>query len=420
MPCLLQDALYYVVKALLELHDFALVGLLLQRLQPPLVGMDLADAPVLRSCRRQQTPSVVPHDVCAALLRLCHSPDEILRVQLPMGLLKAPAIASACIAVLVVVDPALADHILQPFFCPRRYLLRRCFAVKLVLHCHFVRFAAVLAAVLYHLPRVPDKILCSRAAVHFVFCVLADALRLAFRLPVEDPCKAFCVFLTDRLPHALQFRLCHAIRVSHVHLHDDPCEVLHAYVVRIPLQRRIPNIVVLSILVDRTDILAFIRKISRLDLRILRDLLRDFPACLGRFLFDPGFAERTVSTENPVCYLPRQVPDAALERPLCIRVHAVLHGRVGRGRRPCVRAIYAVPAVRLGVDRRRWEHDGIVSVVCMPLLGLHDSDGRRRKRADLQRLLQLLLCQVVLRDEIPCTLHRLRKRKSLLDIRLIL
>ena len=382
--------------------------------------MDFADAPVLWRRRCQQATGIIPHDVCAALLGLCHGADEVLRVQLPVGLLKTPAVASACIAILIVVDPTLTDHILQLFFSPHCYILRRRFAVKFVLHGHFVHVPAVLAALLHHLPRMPDKVLCPHAAVHLVFCVLADPFRLALRLPVEDPCKAFCVFLTDRLPHALQLRLGHAIRVSHVHLHDDPCEVLHAYVVRIPLQRRIPNIVVLSVLVDRTDILAFIRKISRLDLRILRDLLRDFPACLGRFLFDPGFAERAVSTENPVCYLPRQVPDAALKRPLCIRIHTVLHGRVGRGRCPCVCPIYAVPAVCLRVDCRRREHDGIVTVVCVPLLRLYDSDGRRRKRADLQRLLQFLLRQVVLRNEIPCTLHRLRKRKSLLDICLIL
>ena len=83
---------------------------------------------------------------------------------------------------------------------------------------------------------------------------------------------------------------------------------------------------------------------------------------------------------------------------------------------PCVVTVYLVAAEQLRVDGILAEHKRNVAVLAVAFVCLYDGNTRHRKPAKLCGIQQVLLCQVMQRQQVFCFLHRRFQRKLRLDI----
>ena len=152
-----------------------------------------------------------------------------------------------------------------------------------------------------------------------------------------------------------------------------------------------------------------IRSLHRIAVcQLLRDLLR---ALSGHFHVHRSGYHIAPGKFSP-SGLAAQLCKRIVQRSCLVRVHLVLHARPCRG--PRIRAVHPVCLIHHGVNSVAAKYQRYRPVLRVPFPGLHHRNGRRRHPAQLQRLAQVLLGQVVHRHQLLLSvhLHRCAKRKA--------
>ena len=140
-------------------------------------------------------------------------------------------------------------------------------------------------------------------------------------------------------------------------------------------------------------------------------LLRQFFPAQAACLVHSRTLHRSAVHKLSVKRLPACLIHPVFKVPHGIVVHLVLYARPCRG--PRIRAVHPVRLVHHGVNGVAAKYQRYRPVLCVPLPGFHHRNGRRRHPAQLQRLAQVLLGQVVHRHQflLAVHLHRCAKRK---------
>ena len=380
---------HHTVKVDAEVSQRLLVFLFAHRAQPRLVRVHLVHVPVFpcgRCCQRLRGHAV---HVRALGCRHVHGLHDVLRRVFPVRLRKA---ASAAVGhcVHAVVDAPIAQQSFQLRLHPVFHRLQRIVPASARCdHLHhlgrrgFLVDLARASAALIELLRAPDEVL-HPVREHVVLHVVVDALLLGFRSAVQEVGVFLCVDLPDGL-----FRRFHLFRrqaLAGHQLHRQPRHFLFAHRVEVPLNGRVAEETVeLLVTVHRFKALALALKECRLHLRMVRQLVGDLFRLPSGLILQSDLAQRAAALENAARKLAGQVLDVLIERPPRLVVHLALHQGVIVRRRPCVAAVDLVPAVRLRINGPAREDGGVFAVVGVPLFCLHDGDGRRRPRADVER-----------------------------------
>ena len=413
---------HHTVKIDAEVSQRLCVLLLAHRAQSCLVRVHLVHGFVFLRGRRRQRLRRDAVYICALGRGHVHGLHDVLGRVVPMCLRKA---ASAAVrhGVLAVVDAALAQQSFQLWLHPVLHRPQRIVPASAWCdHLHhlgrrsFLVDLARASAAFVELLRVPDEVLYT-VLEHIVLHVVVDALLFGFRSAVQEVCVFLCIDFPDGLLR--RFYLFRRQALAGHQLHRQPCHFLFAHRVDVSPDGRVAEeSVELLVATHRLKLLSFALKEGCLHLGMVRQLVGDFLRLHSGLIFQPDFPERAAAAEDTARKPAGKILDPVVERPPRLVVYAALHQGVIVRRRPCVAAVDLVPAVRLRINGPAREDGGVFAVVGVPLFCLHDGDGRRRPRADVECAPQLLLGHVVHGNERFRFLYRLVQTESRLCGRL--
>ena len=390
---------HHTVKIDAEVSQRLCVLLLAYRAQSCLVRVHLVHGFVFLRGRRRQRLRRDAVYICALGRGHIHCLHDVLGRVVPMRLRKA-APAAIRHGVLAVVDAALAQQPLQLWLHPVFHRPQRIVPAsarrdqfKHLGRCGFLVDIARASAALIELLRAPDEVL-HPVREHVVLHVVVDALLLGFRPAVQEIGVLLCIDISNGLLR--RFHLFRRQALAGHQLHRQPRHFLFAHRVKVSPDGRVAEETVeLLVAVYRFKALALALKECRLHLRMVRQLVGDLFRLPSGIILQSDLAQRTAALENAARKLAGKVLDPVVERPPRFVVYAALHYGVIVRRRPCVAAVDLVPAVRLRINGPAREDGGVFAVVGVPLFCLHDGDGRRRPRTDVECAPQLLLGHVV-------------------------
>ena len=315
---------------------------------------------------------------------------------------EAPSPAGSREAFLPIVDARLAQHAakLPAYPCLDISIVHR-FA-ELILRGIAVYAVACLAAVFIKRFCVPDEIL--HAHIADLVALPCNARLAQLRPSVQRILMVCNPGVHDALACRLQF--CRCQPVAGLQLHIQPCQLLCTDFLRVVLQRLVAEAVPDFLLQYRLDVFPLLCKICSPHCVVFGQLF-----CKLRFVHRGHFvhaaADDAVTREDAARHLVRQLRDLLLCGASGLVVHLPLDDCVCCRRRPGVCSVDLVAPVCLRVDALAWEDQRIVSVLCMPLARLHNSDRRRRDGAELQHTVHLLAVQIVNGHQVLRLLHRL-------------
>ena len=373
-------------------------------LQPSLVRPHLVQVLILcRGRAHQGACRYAPHVLSARILAV-HSLHQILQRVGVVQLCKAPLLSARCNRFFFVSDALFSQHTLQLVVYPLFHLLlRRFFPYRVSGRLHIQRLLSGtcighhFVCVLQHLVQPPSVFIPQ----------LVDPQHPPFVLPFQ---RSVGVLLLQ----GIRSRVRQLVQPVNIPAFKRLLELCLARVPDHSLQRIVSNAVKLFLFhpVHRLHRYSLVLQVCQLHPGVPLHLLRQFLPAQAACLVHTCTLHRSAVHKLSVKCLPACLIHPVFKVPHGIVVHLVLHARPCRG--PRIRAVHPVCLVHHGVNGVAAKYQRYRPVLRVPLPGLHHRNGRRRHPAQLQRLAQVLLGQVVHRHQLLLAvhLHRRTKRKA--------
>ena len=400
LPQHLDHLLDLAVRILQQL----LVLCLRHLLQPSLVRPHLVQVLILcRGRAHQGACRYAPHVLSARILAV-HSLHQILQRVGVVQLCKAPLLSARCNRFFFISDALFSQHTLQLVVYPLFHLLlRRFFPYRVSGRLHIQRLLSGtcighhFVCVLQHLVQPPSVFIPQ----------LVDPQHPPFVLPFQ---RSVGVLLLQ----GIRSRVRQLVQPVNIPAFKRLLELCLARVPDHSLQRIVSNAVKLFLFhpVHRLHRYSLVLQVCQLHPGVPLHLLRQFLPAQAACLVHTCTLHRSAVHKLSVKCLPACLIHPVFKVPHGIVVHLVLHARPCRG--PRIRAVHPVCLVHHGVNGVAAKYQRYRPVLRVPLPGLHHRNGRRRHPAQLQRLAQVLLGQVVHRHQLLLAvhLHRRTKRKA--------